>query len=78
MFSGTCSIAKMEKEKSTVIPVVVKPAEFKKLQGEVTTLEKDVADKQIVIDKLQADLTTQQQVSAALEVRIGDLESLNP
>ncbi len=59
-----------------VIPIRVRPAVVAKLQADVTALEKDVADKQKVIDKLKNDVTTQQQVAADLDVRIENLEAV--
>ncbi len=59
-----------------VIQVRVMPATVAKLKADVTALEKDVADKQKVIDKRKADLATQQQVSADMDVRIGNLEAV--
>jgi hypothetical protein len=53
--------------KAEVIPVTVKPAE-------VAALKQDVSDKQKVIDKLQTDLTAQQQVTTDLEVRLNAVE----
>ena len=61
-----------------VIPIRVRLAAVAKLQADVTALEKDVADKQKVIDKLKNDVTTQQQVAADMEQRITNLEGLSP
>ena len=57
--------------KVEVIPATVKPGDFKKLQVEVAALEKNVSDKQKVIDKLSADLM-------ALDARVGEIENLKP
>lgn len=61
-----------------VIEVRVKPADFKKLQGNVVVLEKDVSDKQKMIEKLQSDLATQQQAVIDLTERVDAIEILNP
>ena len=57
--------------KTEVIPVRVKPETVAKLQADVVVLEKDVADKQVIIDKLQADIGLQND-------RITNLEGLSP
>ena len=61
-----------------VIEVRVRPADFKKLQGNVVVLEKDVSDKQKMIEKLQSDLATQQQAVIDLTERVDAIEILNP
>ena len=61
-----------------VIPIRIRPAAVAKLQTDVIALEKDVADKQKVIDKLKDDVTVQQQVAADIEQRITNLEGLSP
>lgn len=62
--------------KVEIIPVRVKPADFKKSQADVAVLEQDVSNKQKAIEKLQADLAVQQQTSADLEGRIENLEGM--
>ena len=57
--------------KTEVIPVTVKPATVAKLREDVTTLEKDAVDKQIVIDQLQADVASQKSRIDVLEA--GDI-----
>ena len=54
--------------KVKIIKVAVKPADFKKLQA-------DVSDKQKAIDKLQLDLTLQQEASVALAKRVDVIEN---
>ena len=54
-----------------VIPRRVNPATVEKLQADVVALEKDVAAKQKVIDKLRTDIDTQEQ-------RITNLEGVTP
>ncbi len=55
--------------KVEVIPRRVKPETVLKLQADVIALEKDVADKRIVINKLQTDIGLQDE-------RIKDLENV--
>lgn len=53
-----------------VIPNRAKPATVKKLQADVATLVLDVAEKQNIIDKLQADLDKQDIRLKAVEAAI--------
>ena len=53
-----------------VIPVVVKPATAAKLRIDVTALENDVAGKTTEINKLQADVVSQNDRMDVLEAGI--------